>query len=129
MIRRLHLAVGLAGVIIFLATGAYIRATYVPITALDDRTRLLLRSRHIYILLASLLNLVLGSYYRPVTRAWPRRAQRLGSFLILLSPWLLVAAFFVQATASQMEGRLVPLAIVAALAGSVLQWVGARTER
>ena len=47
--------------------------TYVPITALDDRTRLLLRSRHIYILLASLLNLVLGSYYRPVTRAWPRR--------------------------------------------------------
>jgi len=58
--RQLHIIVGLLGVATFLATGVYMWLTYSPMDQLEDGPRLLLRSRHIYILFGSLLNLRLA---------------------------------------------------------------------
>ena len=65
--KRLHLIIGLTVVVIFLLTGQYME--YVHNRLLLDGTRMLYRSRHIYLLLAGLLNLILGIYFvrhRPV---------------------------------------------------------------
>ena len=51
--RRFHLGAGLLGVLAFLATGQY----HEHLRGMDDAQRLLFRSAHIYLLLASLLNL------------------------------------------------------------------------
>jgi hypothetical protein len=55
--------------------------------------RMMYVSRHVYLLGAALVNLVLGLYLR-LKPAGPRRVlQQIGSLLILLSPILLLSAF------------------------------------
>jgi hypothetical protein len=90
--KRLHLIFGVVVVIVFLLTGQYME--YVHNRLLPDGTRMLYRSRHIYLLLAGLLNLVIGIYFVARPRGWRRKLQIVGSVLIVLSPGLLLAGFF-----------------------------------
>jgi hypothetical protein len=53
--KRLHQAVGVMGLIIFLLTGQYLRRRYPHIDEIADSVRMLLRSRHLYIMLAGAL--------------------------------------------------------------------------
>jgi hypothetical protein len=61
-------------------------------------------SRHIYLLGAALVNLVLGLYFRMNPHGWRKALQRIGSPLILLSPVFLLLAFF-EEPALGMAGR------------------------
>lgn len=61
-----------------------------PVETLDDATRMLYRSRHLYIMLVALSNLALA---RSETRTLLDRV--IGS-LVLIAPLFLVAAFFVE---------------------------------
>ncbi|HEY8186182.1 MAG TPA: hypothetical protein VIF64_08940 [Pyrinomonadaceae bacterium] len=90
--KRLHMVFGLAVVLVFLLTGQYME--YVHNRLLPDGTRMLYRSRHIYILLAGLLNLIIGTYFFPQPTPKRRLLQMLGSILIILSPGLSLVAFF-----------------------------------
>jgi hypothetical protein len=90
--RKLHLWTGILTVIIFLLTGQFMRHHQPPMTAFTPEVRLLFRSRHIYILAAGLVNLMLGLYLQR-SRDWRGRAQLLGSALLLASPALLILAF------------------------------------
>jgi hypothetical protein len=89
--EKFHLIFGLVVVIVFILTGQYME--YVHNRLLPDGARMLYRSRHIYILLAGLLNLVLGTYLVPLPRGWRRTLQLIGSILIILAPGLLLAGF------------------------------------
>jgi hypothetical protein len=91
--RRLHLAVGLIAVAAFLASGLYMRLGPSPAKTLDDATRLLFRSSHIYLLFAALLNVVLGLYGEPAPGGWRMWMRRSGSLLVLAAPVLLGMAF------------------------------------
>lgn len=92
-LRRLHLLVGLAGVILFIGTGLVMHWRYDHLRGMTDAARLLFRSTHIYLLLAALLNVVLGLYLQPARGRWPRRLQQAGSVLVLVGPLLFLAAF------------------------------------
>jgi len=91
--RRIHLAVGVLTVVVFLASGQYLRFHSPPLTAVEDGTRLLYRSRHIYILASGLVNLVLGLYVRARVAGWRKTTQAVGSALLALAPILLLLAF------------------------------------
>jgi len=60
---------------------------------MPDLSRMLYRSRHIYILLAGVLNLGLGAYFRPAGELWRRVLQLLGSLMIVVATILFVLAF------------------------------------
>ena len=90
--KRLHLIIGITDVVIFILTGQYME--YVHNRILPDGTRMLYRSRHIYLLLSGLLNLILGIYFVPQPRGWRRTVQIAGTILIVLSPAILLAGFF-----------------------------------
>ena len=90
--KRLHLIIGITVVVIFLLTGQYME--YLHNRILPDGTRMLYRSRHIYLLLSGLLNLILGLYFVPQPRGWRRTIQIVGTILVVLSPALLLAGFF-----------------------------------
>src|SRR6185369_1166247 len=90
--KRLHLILGLSVIVIFLLTGQYME--YIHNRILPDGTRMLYRSRHIYLLLSGLLNLILGIYFVPQPRGWRRTVQIAGTILIVLSPAILLAGFF-----------------------------------
>ena len=92
--RRIHLAIGLLGVIAFLLTGQVMRRHVPNIHSLSAEVRLMYVSRHIYLLGAALVNLVLGLYLKLHPPGWRRILQQTGSLLILLSAVSLLLAFF-----------------------------------
>src|SRR5215216_2438433 len=64
----LHLAIGSLMFIIFVTTGKFMRIDFPDKDAIPQELRLLMRSRHIYILFAALMHLCLGVYVqlRPI---------------------------------------------------------------
>jgi hypothetical protein len=87
---------------------------------MDGGTRMLYRSRHIYLLLAGLLNLALGTYYRASGRTWRRRFQSVGSCLILAALPLLLAAFVREPHRSDLSLAFTRPAIIGMLLGTLL---------
>ena len=78
----------------FLLTGQYMDKYFNHLVGMPDGPRLLYRTRHIFILLAGLLNLGIGAYFTYRTETWRRVLQLLGSLLIIAAPVLFLIAFF-----------------------------------
>jgi hypothetical protein len=116
--KRFHLIFGLAIVIVFLLTGQYME--YVHNRLLPDGTRMLYRSRHIYLLLTGLLNLGIGTYFVPRSRGWRRSLQIVGSMLIVLAPGLLLIGFFSEPRKGPEQTMVAPLGIFAVALGTLL---------
>ncbi len=91
--RRIHLAIGLLGVVAFLLTGQAMTHHVPNIHTLSAEVQLMYLSRHIYLLAAALVNLVLGLYLKLHPPGWRRTLQQIGSFLILLSALSSLLAF------------------------------------
>jgi hypothetical protein len=106
-------------VIAFLATGLYMRRYPSGMASLDGGTRMLFRSRHIDLLLASLLNLGLGTYFHPSPRLSRRSAQAFASLPILAAPPLLLAAFFVEPSRPLPGATITLSAAIGLLAGTI----------
>jgi hypothetical protein len=92
--RRTHLIFGIAALFAFVLTGQYMDKFYNHLRGMADAPRMLFRSRHIYILLASLINLSLGTYLTPQPQEARRLLQVAGSALIIGATCFLVTAFF-----------------------------------
>lgn len=91
--RRLHIILGLVVLVIFLITGQFMEAYFPDKGAISPDLRLLMRSRHIYILFSSLIHIVLGLYLQIHPQRWRRVLQFTGSFLLVLGSVLLIWAF------------------------------------
>lgn len=118
--RRLHLMTGLVGVVAFLASGQYMDLAHDHLRGMDDATRLLFRSTHIYLLLTSLLNLALGLYAVDAPAGWRRRLRCAGSLLVLAAPPLLVAGFLREPWLSGLDRPFSRPALYGSLAGMLL---------
>jgi hypothetical protein len=92
-VRRIHLIIGLLGVVVFLLTGQIMRRHVPSMHSLSAEVRMMYVSRHIYLLGASLVNLVLGLYLQLHPAGWRRSLQYIGSLLIALSAVSLLLAF------------------------------------
>jgi hypothetical protein len=91
--KRAHLIFGLLLFVVFLVTGQFMRADFPDKEAIDQTLRILMRSRHIYILFSALMHIGLGVYLRPGCDKWQRIMQNAGSAILIVSSVLLVAAF------------------------------------
>ena len=92
--KKVHLIFGAVVVVAFLLTGQYMDKFHHHLEGFPDGPRLLYRTRHIFILLAGLLNLGIGAYFTYRIEPWRRTLQLLGSILIIMAPLLFVIAFF-----------------------------------
>jgi hypothetical protein len=108
-LRDVHRGVGLAAVVLFAATGVYMHVRYDHLRGMDDATRLLFRSTHIYL--------------APATPALPRRLQQLGSVMVLLGPLLLLAAFLREPFLGGLLRPFTRPAVYTALVGMGLHWL------
>ena len=119
--KRLHLTLGVLVVIVFLLTGQYMDFQHPKVRELtDEGTRMMFRSRHIYLLLAGLINLGVGVYFTYHKVSWRRTLQIAGSAFILLAPLLMTAAFFYEPTLKGLKRTFTLPAIVALFAGIFL---------
>ncbi len=92
--KLLHLVVGAVALVAFLLTGQYMDYLDVRSGAAGEGARMMFRSRHIYLLLAGLVNLGVGAYFVRRAGRWRQAVQTIGSAFVLVAPALLLAAFF-----------------------------------
>ena len=118
--KRLHLVVGVATLLVFLLTGQYMDYLHVRTGVLGETARVMFRSRHIYLLLAGLVNLGVGSYFRDRERGWRRGLQLLGSALVVVAPVLMAAAFFAEPTGPGLKRHFTLPAVVTLSVGTLL---------
>ena len=93
-------------VIVFLLTGQYMDIYLGHLEGMPDGPRMLYRSRHIYILMAGLLNIGIGTYFTYHVERWRRVLQLLGSGLIVIATCLFIAAFFYE---PKLSGLVTPI--------------------
>ena len=91
-----HLVFGLLLFVVFTITGRYMRADFPDKGEIDQAFRILMRSRHIYILFSSLIHIGLGVYLQIRSQAWRKALQYTGSAMLFLSSNILVRAFTVE---------------------------------
>jgi len=158
-LRRLHLLVGLAAVVLFGLTGLYMHFRYDHLRGMTDATRLLFRSTHIYLLFSGLLNVALGLYMAGESGRGRERAgdtaagsttagrttagdtaaggtaagwgllRSIGSVLILVGPLLFLAGFLREPFLGALARPFSRPAIHAALAGMALHWLASLIEQ
>ncbi len=95
-LARIHFWLGFVGLIAFLLTGQYMGIFHNALQDMPDRPRMFYRSAHIYLLLASLINLFLGAYFRKIEHAVIGKLQLFISLLVLISPVMFLVGFFVE---------------------------------
>jgi hypothetical protein len=118
--KLLHQITGILVVVIFLLTGQYLDFYYPHMDGVSDGMRMMFRSRHIYILLAGLLNIGIGVYFSYHKNRWRKILQLTGSSLLLVAPFLLIAAFFYEPKLANLQRTFTKPAIIALLSGTLL---------
>ena len=122
---RLHLIFGLLLFVVFLITGQYMRADFPDKEAIDQSLRLLMRSRHIYILFSAFIHIGLGLYFIPRAEKWRKTLQYGGSIVLMASSILLVVAFIQETYAFRAFSELSRFGIYTSLAGVGLHLLAA----
>jgi hypothetical protein len=119
--RHAHLLVGVLGVLVFLATGVYMQSGFPDLYAGNEALRYMYRANHIYLLLASLVNVVLGVYLAAPAGGWRARTSKIGSVLAISSPVLLGYAFFAEVPNASPERVVTALGVFLVALGAVGQ--------
>lgn len=90
--NQIHFVIGVLGIIGFLLQGQYMDIYLDHLRGMDHAPRMLYRSSHIYLLLASIINVVMGLFWDPHKLKYIK-LQYVGSVLIILSPIFLQFGF------------------------------------
>ena len=98
---RVHRLAGLGIVLLFVATGVWLRFPGQAVIDQDEAIRFSLRANHIYILFAGLVNIAVGMNPPIPAVTWRRRLQLVGSALLLVAPLVLLTAFIVEGPQAQ----------------------------
>ena len=118
--RKLHFLIGLLGVLVFLFTGAYMNITFPGSYEGNEVIRYMYRANHVYLLMASLVNLAISYYLYYSYLGWRRTCVHIGSILLYLSPFVLTYAFFFEAPLAIPERNYTFLGVVLLVVGMVL---------
>jgi hypothetical protein len=117
--KLLHLVTGAVALVAFLLTGQYMEHLRLDSGATDDGARMMFRSRHIYLLLAGLVNLGVGAYFFRREGRWRQNLQNVGSALVVVAPALLLAAFFSEPGLPGLQRHFTLPAVVLLSAGTL----------
>jgi hypothetical protein len=119
-----HLIFGVVVFVVFLATGKFMRVDFPDKEIIPPEFRLLMRSRHIYILLAALMHILLGLYLEIRRETWQKSLQFFGSFLLFTGTILLIYAFFYETYATRHFSEVSRFGLYASLSGTILHIFG-----
>jgi uncharacterized membrane protein len=91
--KHLHLIWGIILFIVFAVTGRFMRVDFPDKEIIPPELRILMRSRHIYILFSALIHLALGVYLQISLKTWRKASQIFGSVLLMAASGLLIWGF------------------------------------
>ena len=93
---RIHRLAGLGFILLFVSTGIWLRFRGQAVIEQGEAIRFSLRTNHVYILFASLVNIAVGMNPPVPVVNLRRRLQLVGSALLLTAPLVLLTAFIVE---------------------------------
>ena len=114
-----HLIFGIILFVVFLVTGRFMRLDFPDKDIIPQDLRLLMRSRHIYILFSSLIHILLGLYLQTHEKLWRKSLQIFGSFLLFSASLLLIWAFIFETYTTQHFSDVSRYGLYATLAGTI----------
>ena len=100
------------------------RADFPDKDAISQELRLLMRSRHIYILFSALIHLSLAAYLQVRPNRWRQIVQYAGSIVLIASSGLLLWAFITETYGLQHFSDISRYGIYTSLAGVFLHLIG-----
>ena len=120
--KGLHLSIGFGGVLAFLGTGLCMATHFPAAYATIEEIRYMYRANHLYLLLASLINLAVGIYWTGLRTGWRGTLAGVGTWSLLAAPMVLLYAFFFEAPRGTPERVWTLLGVAMLLAGVLAQW-------
>ena len=114
-----HLIFGIVLFVVFLITGRFMRMDFPDKDIIPQEFRLLMRSRHIYILFSSLIHILLGLYLRIHENVWRKYLQIFGSILLFSASALLIWAFVFETYSAKHFSDISRYGLYASLAGTI----------
>ena len=129
LMKRFHLVFGVSMFAVFLLTGQYMDKVHNHLEGVEDGVRLLYRTRHIFILMASLIHIGFGLYYETRIEQWRRRIQSAGSSLLTVGTLLLVIAFMNEPKNRNLETPYTHWGMYLILFGVTLHWLSGLKQR
>lgn len=128
----LHLIFGILLFIVFAVTGRFMRWDFPDKEIIPQDLRILMRSRHIYILFSALIHLVLGGYLKISAKTWRKVLQMLGSTLLIIASGLLIWGFIYDTYYAKTFSDVARFGIYLSLGGTAFHLIGgflAKNER
>lgn len=119
-----HLIFGLIIFVVFVTTGRFMRVDFPDKDLIPQDLRILMRSRHIYILFSALIHLALGVYMTLRPRLLQKLVQMSGSVVLTISTILLIWAWYVETYHTGHFSNLSREGIYLSLAAIVLHVIG-----
>ena len=110
--------------IVFVTTGKFMRVDFPDKDIIPQDLRLLMRSRHIYILFSALIHMMLGVYLQMRLQMWRKSLQYFGSFLLAVSSGLLLWGFIYETYFTQHFSDISRNGIYLSLAGVGFHLIG-----
>lgn len=120
MLTRLHYWTGTLGLVAFLLTGQYMLHVHDQLQGMADGPRMLYRSAHIYLLLTSIANLLIGVYFTQAQSRLKPILQYILSAILLLSPVIMLVGFFIDPLQSDLHRPLTGYGLYGLFAAGVL---------
>ena len=120
------LLAGIAGFASFLGTGLYMARHFPGAYASGEEIRYLYRANHVYLLLASLVNIALGCYWPGARPGWRGKLAVVGACLLLGALLVLLIAFFVEPPRGSPERGTTFLGVLLTLLGVAAQFLNRR---
>jgi hypothetical protein len=109
--QKLHLIVGGFGFILFLYSGAYMYFELNQLVDMEDGKRMFYRSSHIYILLTSFFNIMIGLSYKQEIDKSKKLLQTIASIIFLTTPFILLGGFFIESVDTNFDRPYTKIAI------------------
>jgi hypothetical protein len=125
-LKSVHLLVGIFGIVVFVLTGQYMEIFLRGMIDMPDGPRLLYRTSHLYLMWSSLVNLLVGVYFVAANVKVSRLMQCFASGLLLAGPPLIIAGFFLESPANNLDRPFCGWANYFALAGVILHVFASR---
>lgn len=127
--KRLHLIFGILLFIAFAVTGRFMRWDFPDKEIIPPELRILMRSRHIYILFSALIHLALGIYLQISQEIWRKISQMLGSILLISASGLLIWGFINETYYVKTFSEISRFGIYLSLAGVVFHLIGGLMQK
>ncbi len=119
-----HLIFGIIVFIVFLITGKFMRRDFPDKEIIPQEFRILMRSRHIYILLSAFAHILLGLYLQIHAQIWRKYLQVFGSLLLFTGTILLIYAFFYETYRTRAFSDASRFGLYTTLSGTILHLFG-----